>query len=415
MSRQATKGIAIVGGGIAGLAAALNLHARGIDCTVYERAPEVLEIGVGITILPHAMREFSALGIQDEIVAAGIENLESCFFNRFGQKIYCEPRGLTAGYPVPEVGLHRGRLHTILYRKAVEILGADRIVTDHDLIDLEQDEDGTTLHFRRTAGGQMAAPVRAALVLGCDGINSSVRKQFYPDENVAFAGINTWRGVTRMPPILTGRTYMRVGSIRTGKMVIYPIANLGDGSGNQLINWVAEIERPGQTKNDWNKTSSAEDVPDLFKAWHFNWLDVGRMIEQAERIFEYPMVDRDPVDRWTFGRATLLGDAAHPMYPRGSNGAAQASIDARTIADKLAELPPQEALKAYEAERLPACNRVVETNRSTPPDIINIRVEELVGDQPFDNLDDYISQDELRALSDDYKSAANFSAASFRA
>ncbi len=414
LSRTRPLQVAVVGGGIAGLAAALNLRARGIACTVYERVPEVREIGVGITVLPHAMREFAALGVQDELVAAGIENLESCFFNRFGQKIYGEARGLAGGYPFPEVGLHRGRLHTILYRKALAALGSGGIITGRDFAALEQDAEGVTLHFADTATGLPSEPVRADIVLACDGVNSAVRRQFYPSETVAFAGINTWRGVTRMKPVLTGRTYMRVGSIRTGKMVIYPIANFGDGSGDQLVNWVAETEKPGEAMNDWNKTASEAEVPALFKGWKFDWLDVGRMSGRAERIFEYPMVDRDPVERWTFGRVTLLGDAAHPMYPRGSNGSAQAAIDARTAADRLAELPPADALRAYEADRLPACNRLVETNRTAPPDIINIRVEELVGDRPFDNLDDHISQDELRALSDSYKSVANFTAGSFR-
>jgi len=406
--------VAIIGGGIVGLATALNLHRRGLECTVYERAPEILELGVGITLLPHAMREFAALGIQDELLAQGIENTESCFFNRFGQKIYGEPRGIAAGYPFPEVGIHRGRLHMTLYRKALAELGGDRIVTDRAFVGLEQDDNGVTARFADTSTGQSVDPVRADVLLACDGVNSTVRSLFYPDETVAFAGINTWRGVTRMTPIFDGRTYMRIGSIRTGKMVVYPIADLDDGSGGQLVNWVAEVQKSDETMNDWNKTADAVSVPDLFKSWRFDWLDVGRMIENADRIFEYPMVDRDPVDRWVFGRVALLGDAAHPMYPRGSNGAAQGSIDARTIADRLAEMPVDEALKAYESERLTAANTVVVTNRATPPDFINIRVEDLVGDRPFENLDDFISQEELRALSETYKAAANFSVDSFR-
>ncbi|MFD1911869.1 flavin-dependent oxidoreductase [Halodurantibacterium flavum] len=398
--------IAIIGGGIAGLATAINLKKRGFSPTVYERAPEILELGVGITILPHAMREHEALGIQAELVAAGIENVESCFFNRFGQKIYGEPRGLSAGNANPEVGIHRGRLHLVLLRKAQDVLGTDRIVTGRTFTGLEQDAEGVTIHLTDTVSGEALAPLRADVVLGCDGVNSAVRRQFYPDEGFAFAGINTWRGVTRMKPILTGGTYIRIGSIRTGKMVVYPIARFDDGSGDHLINWVAEIQSPDAVMNDWNRKVEPADLPDVFSSWHFDWLDVPAMIAGASEIFEYPMVDRDPVDRWSFGRVTLVGDSAHPMYPRGSNGSAQAVIDARVVADRLATLPPEEALKAYEAERLPACNKIVVTNRTAPPDLINIRVEELVGDRPFDNLDDFITQDELRALSDGYKTAA---------
>jgi hypothetical protein len=205
---------------------------------------------------------------------------------------------------------------------------------------------------------------------------------------------------------------MRVGSILTGKLVIYPIVNDVDGEGNQLINWMAENKQESVGKNDWNKKGDLADFFEIYKSWRFDWLDVAQMIESAEQILEYPMVDKDPVSRWTFGRVTLAGDAAHPMYPRGSNGAAQAAIDARTLADLLAKhQDARDALKAYEAARLEPTAKVVRTNRDHPPDFINIKVEELVGDRPFENLDDYITQGELRALSEIYKKIAGFSVA----
>jgi len=410
MAHTDTSGdIAIIGGGIAGLALALNLHSRGIPCTVYERAPEVKELGVGITLLPHAMREFTALGVDKEIIATGIENRESAFFNRFGQLIYKEPRGKYAGYSLPEIGIHRGRLHLILYRAAVNRLGQDRIKTGHEATGVDQDDNGVTIHFKDPKGAKLPS-VTARAAIACDGINSALRKQFYPDDKVAFAGINTWRGVTRRKPILDGRTYMRVGSILTGKMVIYPIIDDVDGEGNQLVNWMAEIQQDTQGKNDWNTSGNLDDFYHIYESWKFDWLDVAEMVRNSEQILEYPMVDKDPVDRWTFGRVTLAGDAAHPMYPRGSNGAAQASIDARTLADLLAKHSddPAAALKAYEDARCQTTGKVVRTNREFPPDFINIKVEELVGDKPFDNLDNYITQDELRALSDGYKKVAGF-------
>ncbi len=399
--------IAIVGGGIAGLALALGLHQRGIGCTVFEAAPELREIGVGITLLPHAMREIAALGLDDVIRMAGIENETSAFFNRFGQHIYAEPRGRHAGYSQPEIGIHRGRLHGILYRAALDRLGPDSVRTDHQLVGHTQNDNDVTLHFRRMSDGSALPDVLAGIVIACDGVNSTIRQSYYPGEAIAFTGINTWRGVTRRAPILGGRTYMRVGSLRTGKMVIYPIADNDDGT--QLINWVAEIERPGEVRNDWNRPGNTADFLPIFENFRFDWLDVRQLILDAEMVLEYPMVDKDPVARWTFGRVTLAGDAAHPMYPRGSNGSAQALIDARTLADLLASHPPIEALAAFEAARLPATSAIVQTNRTSPPDVINLKVEELVGDRPFDNLDDHISQAELRALSDDYKSVAGFS------
>jgi 5-methylphenazine-1-carboxylate 1-monooxygenase len=407
--------VAIVGGGITGLCLALNLQTRGISCHVYERAPEVKELGVGITLLPHAMREMTLLGLADQLKAIAIENVESCFFNRFGQLIYKEPRGKYAGYAYPELGIHRGKLHLVLFNTARERLGADRILTDHQGMRVEQDEDGVWVRFVETSSGRTLEPVRADVVIACDGVNSAIRRQFYPDEQLAFTGINTWRGVTRRPPILTGRSYLRVGSINTGKIVIYPIVDDVDGEGNQLVNWMAEIKADTTEQNDWNQPGNLADVLPIYQDWHFDWLDVPEMIRQADVILQYPMVDKDPVERWTFGRVTFAGDAAHPMYPRGSNGSAQGAIDARTLADCLQDArDPRDALRAYEDARLEPTSRVVRTNREHPPDFINIKVEQLVGDQPFEDLDRYITQDELRALSDQYKQIAGFSIEALR-
>jgi 2-polyprenyl-6-methoxyphenol hydroxylase-like FAD-dependent oxidoreductase len=412
MSSETTTGIAIVGGGICGLKLALDLHQRGIACDVFERAPKIKELGVGITVLPHGMREFAALGLSEKLTALGIENRESCFFNRFGQLIYKEARGKFAGHAFAEVGLHRGRLQKTLFDAAREWLGPDRIVTDRDCVGVEQDEETVTLHLRETSTGRAVAPVRPMGAIACDGVNSGVRKSFYPDESLAFAGINTWRGVTRHKPILGGRAYLRIGSILTGKIVIYPIIEDVDGTGHQLINWTTEIKSDSFEKNDWNEPGDLADFIHLYEGFRFDWLDVPEMIRNSDVLLEYPMVDKDPVARWTFGRVTLAGDAAHPMYPRGSNGSAQAVIDARVLADCLAGDPdPRSAFAAYEDERREATAKVVRANREHPPDFINIKVEELVGDRPFDNLDDYITQDELRALSENYKRIAGFSVA----
>jgi 2-polyprenyl-6-methoxyphenol hydroxylase-like FAD-dependent oxidoreductase len=399
--------IAIVGGGIAGLGLALNLHRRGIAARVYEAAPELKELGVGITLLPHAMRELAALGLDGEISQAAIEMRESCFFNRFGQLLYTEKRGREAGYPYPELGILRGKLHMILYRAALARLGADKILTGYPCTGAEQAEGRVRLFFRGRD------PVDCEIAIGCDGVNSALRRQFYPEETMAFGGINSWRGVTRMEPILSGHSYMRIGSIQGGKMVLYPISDLGGGM--QLVNWVVNIQSGKPEKNDWNKPGRIEDFIGYFKDWRFGWLDVPAMIGRAEVLLEYPMVDKDPVAAWSFGCVTLAGDAAHPMYPRGSNGAAQALIDARVLAEKLAEAGGgPAALKAYEAIRRPATSRIVLANRANPPDVINIKVAELTGDKPFDRLDRFITQDALRALSEDYKRIAGFARADVR-
>lgn len=400
--------VAILGGGIAGLGFALGLHARGIDCEVFESVPEVREMGVGITLLPHATRELEALGVLPQLEAVAIENYESVFYNRYGQYIYQELRGRHAGYATPELGIHRGKLHRVLFEETLRRLGPERVHTGHRCVRVDQDAHAATVNFELAAGG--TRQVRAEVAVACDGVNSTVRKQFFPDDKVCFAGINTWRGVTVRKPILSGKSYVRIGSIDTGKMVIYPIVDNVDGQGNQLVNWMAEIRQPGEKMNDWNKAGDARDCVALFQDWTFDWLNVPELILQAERVFEYPMVDKDALPQWSFGRVTLMGDAAHPMYPRGSNGSAQSLIDARTLVDLLAQpgADPVHALQAYQDLRLPATARVVQTNRSVPPDAIIMKADELSGGKPFTRIDDLISQDELRQISENYKQIAGF-------
>lgn len=400
--------IAIVGGGIAGLSFALGLHKRGIDCDVFEAVTDIKEIGVGITLLPHAMRELAELGLQDALEAAGIENLESVFYTQHGQYVYKEARGRHAGYTLPEIGIHRGKLHRILFDAAVSRLGADKVHTGMRCSAFSQNDDGVQIEFSN-AHTQTSIKVQAQIAVACDGVNSVVRAQMHPQDALCFAGINTWRGVTVHPPILTGKSYLRIGTVEVGKMVIYPIIDNVDGKGNQLINWVAELQKPNAAMNDWNRPGDPAVCAEIFKDWTFDFLNVPELILKADKVFEYPMVDKNALPFWTQGRVTLMGDAAHPMYPRGSNGSAQALIDAKTLADQLAQhTDPQEALKAYEVLRLAPTAKVVETNRNVPPDFIIMKAQELSGGKPFRHIDDLITQDELRQISDHYKTVAGF-------
>ena len=400
--------IAIVGGGIAGLSFALGLHHRGIDCDVFESVSEVKEIGVGITLLPHGMRELAELGLQDALEAAGIENLESVFYTQHGQYVYKEARGRHAGYALPEIGIHRGKLHRILFEAAIKRLGSDKVHTGMRCSGFVQNSDGVQLDFLNTHTNTIVS-LEAQIAVACDGVNSVIRKQMHPDDALCFAGINTWRGVTVHPPILTGKSYLRIGTVEVGKMVIYPIIDNVDGKGNQLVNWVAELQKPNAVMNDWNRPGDPAVCAEIFKNWTFDLLNVPELILKADKVFEYPMVDKNALPFWTQGRVTLMGDAAHPMYPRGSNGSAQALIDARTLADQLSQhADPKEALKSYEALRLAPTAKVVETNRNVPPDFIIMKAEELSGGKPFRHIDDLISQDELRQISDNYKSVAGF-------
>ncbi len=400
--------IAIVGGGIAGLSFALGLHKRGIDCDVFEAVTDIKEIGVGITLLPHAMRELAELGLQDALEAVGIENLESVFYTQHGQYVYKEARGRHAGYTLPEIGIHRGKLHRILFDAAVSRLGADKVHTGMRCSAFSQNDNGVEIEFSN-AHTQTSLKVQAQIAVACDGVNSVVRAQMHPQDALCFAGINTWRGVTVHPPILTGKSYLRIGTVEVGKMVIYPIVDNVDGKGNQLINWVAELQKPNAAMNDWNRPGDPAVCAEIFKDWTFDFLNVPELILKADKVFEYPMVDKNALPFWTQGRVTLMGDAAHPMYPRGSNGSAQALIDARTLADQLAQhTDPKEALKAYEVLRLAPTAKVVETNRNVPPDFIIMKAQELSGGKPFRHIDDLITQDELRQISDHYKTVAGF-------
>ena len=400
--------VIIIGAGIGGLSTALFLHKHGIDCRVYEAVPEIKPLGAGISLLPHGTKELIDLGLLPDLQATAVEFKESCFFNGFGQLIYRDARPPQW----PQFLVHRGDLQFLLLKAVHERLGHDRVVMQHQCYAVENVSGGVRAKFRDPVSGKNLEVIEGRCLIASDGIHSAVRKQFYPGETrPAFAGIMMWRGVTKGKPFLSGGSHVRAGSLRTGKMVIYPIRNNIDAAGNQLINWVAELHRDTFVLNDWNKAGKKEDFFQYFKDWHFPWLDVAKLIEDADLILEYPMVDRDPVAQWSFGRITLLGDAAHPMYPRGSNGAAQAIIDARVIAQQLAkQSDPEVAFKVYQEQRLGLTRDIVLTNRSTPPDILIETVHARTGDKPFSNLDDVISQDELRKLLESYKSVAGYRA-----
>ena len=400
--------VAIVGAGIGGLTLALALHRAGIACRVYEAAAEIRPLGVGINILPHASAALRSLDVLESLERVAVVTREAAFFNRFGQHVYSEPAGRWAGHDAPQLSIHRADLQARLLEAVRARIGADRVVTGRACVGAESlAADGVRLRFRDPEGRPLAEAT-AAVAVGCDGIHSALRRQLYPDEGAPrWSGVNMWRGVVPLAPFLSGATMVRAGWLSVGKMVIYPIRNDIDGSGRQLVNWVAEIEAEAPVRRDWNARGRLEDFLPTFADWRFDWLDVPAMIRATETVLAYPMVDQDPLPRWSHGNVTLLGDAAHPMVPRGSNGAGQAILDAICLAEQLAARGlGADALAEYDRLRNAATARIVLANRSTPPDAILREVHERSGDKPFARIEDVVSREALARIADDYKRIA---------
>ena len=396
--------IVIVGAGIGGLAAALSLEAAGFrDIEVFERVPTVRGLGVGINLLPHAMRELGELDLADRIAALGVAPAALAYYNRHGQLIWSEPRGLEAGYRWPQQSVHRGRLQLELLAAVRERLG-DVVHTDHRLIDLVPGGDQDTAVFETPAG---TVRIDADVIIAADGIHSAVRALQHPDDGEpVWSGLTLWRGTAVIPSYLDGRTMIMAGDGEQ-KFVAYPLSG-PDASGRARVNFIAERRGAGNTDVDWNRAVDPAPIVDLFREWRFDWLDVPATIAAADEILEYPMVDRNALPSWTRGRTTLLGDAAHAMYPNGSNGGSQAILDARTLAFHLATAPNvPAALAAYEADRRPATTALLEMTRQTGPE----RVMQLAYERAprgFDDVHDVIPADELAEIAASYKRAAGF-------
>jgi 2-polyprenyl-6-methoxyphenol hydroxylase-like FAD-dependent oxidoreductase len=402
--------VIIVGGGIGGLTTALMLHARGIACEIFEQAEGIRELGVGINTLPHAIKELAGLGLLERLDAVAIRTHELIYTNRLGQEIWREPRGLDAGYDVPQFSIHRGRLQSVIYQAVRARLGESRIHTGHRLGGFSQDETGVTGYFFDRNGTHRAS-VRGDILVGADGIHSTVREMLYPNEGPArWNGAMLWRGAIDWPSFLTGRSMVIAGGM-AAKLVIYPIADAARPD-RRLTNWavlvkVAEAGVP-PAKEDWSRLGRCEDLMPHVQRFNIPYVNAKALIEATPEFWEYPMCDRDALPRWAHGRVTLLGDAAHPMYPVGSNGASQAILDARALADLLVRAEhPAHALWAYEQERLPPTAQIVRMNRSGGPEGVIDAVEARAPDG-FSDIDSVLSYDERKAIVRGYASTAGF-------
>ncbi|HEY1230812.1 MAG TPA: flavin-dependent oxidoreductase [Ramlibacter sp.] len=402
--------VLIAGGGIGGLSLALTLHQIGVPCLVFEAVPQLQPLGVGINLQPNAVRELYDLGLDDRALdTIGLQAREWALVGRNGRDIHAEPRGLLAGYRWPQYSLHRGRLQMLLYRAVLERLGEDAVLLGHRVVGYRNEADRVVASIESRDGRRVEAS--GDLLVAADGLHSTVRAQMHPDQPpIHWGGAIMWRGTTPGVPIRSGASFVGLGSLKH-RVVFYPISPPDAASGLATINGIAEItvdNSQGWTQGDWNRRVDVGDFIHHFEGWDFGWLDVPAMLRGATEIFEYPMIDRDPVPTWVDGRVALLGDAAHVMYPVGSNGASQAIVDARVLGAALVERGVQPAaLRAYDEKLCADVSALVLRNRGAGPFGILGLVDDRCGGV-FDNIDDVIPAAEREAYMARYKAAAGF-------
>lgn len=416
-STQEQAPVLIAGGGIAGMAMALTLHQIGVPCRVFETVPDLQPLGVGINLQPNAVRELYELGIgAEQLDTIGIQAREWALVGRNGNDVYAEPRGLLAGYKWPQYSVHRGQLQMLLLREVQRRLGLDAVQTGCRVTGYRNEAQGVTAFVETHQGQRLEVPGR--LLIAADGLHSAIRAQMHPDQPpIQWGGAIMWRGTTPGKAIRTGASFVGVGSLRH-RVVLYPISPPDPLTGLSTINWIAEItvdNAGGWTQGDWNRRVKLEDFIHHFEGWNYDWLDVPAMLSGASEVFEYPMIDRDPVPTWVDGRVALIGDAAHVMYPVGSSGASQGIVDTRVLGAAMIEhgVTPA-ALQAYDQKLCKDISALVLRNRGSGPFGILGLVDERCGGV-FDDIDAVIPKAERDEFMARYKQAAGFAIESLNA
>ena len=399
--------VIIAGAGITGLTLAISCHQAGIPFRIFEQVSELKPLGVGINVQPHAVRELFEMGLEAEMDAIGVRTREVAYFSKKGKQIWSEPRGQFAGYTWPQFSVHRGGFQMMLFRALEARAGKGTVVTGREAVDCKDVEGAVIVTFRDKQGNLSTA--EGTVFVACEGIHSNIRAKLYPGEGAPhWGGSILWRGTAKAKPFITEAT-MGMAGHEWQKFVTYPISKADPETGEAEINWIAELKFPPDKKwnrEDYNRHGNFDDFFPAFADWHFDWLDIPKLMQDGGYCYEFPMVDRDPVDRWTFGRTTLAGDAAHAMYPIGSNGASQGILDARVLVREfIARGVGVEALEAYEGERRPATTRLVMANRGNGPDHVMNIVEERCGGE-FDKVSDVLDEAELKEIAANYKKIA---------
>ena len=405
-----TDRVIIAGGGIAGFAMALTLHQIGVPCLVVEQVEEIRPLGVGINLQPNAIRELHDLGfVQTDLDAIGVPAREWALVGMNGQEIYAEPRGTHAGYLWPQYAAHRGKFQMMLYDRFRAVAGDENIRLGSRVAGYDIMPDGSVIAIIESPEGAAREPGR--LLIGADGIHSAIRAQMHPDQPpIHWGGAMLWRGTSLARPVRTGSSFVGLGT-HEHRMVIYPISAPDPDTGLALINWIAEVtyeDVDDADRSGWFSRVEIDDFIHHFEDWTYDWLDVPALIRGADAAYENPMIDRDPIPTWVDGPVALMGDAAHPMYPTGSNGASQAIIDARVLGALFLQhgVGPA-ALAAFDAQMCAPVSEVVLRNRGAGPfGLLNIVNDRCGG--VFDDIDEVIPAAEREEFMARYKAAAGF-------
>lgn len=401
--------VIVAGGGIAGMTMALTCHQLELPVIVHESVKTIEPLGVGINLQPNAVRELFELGLERDLAEIGIQAKEWALVGKNGNDVWSEPRGLDAGYRWPQYSVHRGHLQMMLYRQVLKRLGPKAVISDSRLKSYNNDNDHVLAHFVDSDGKEQK--VEGSILVGADGLHSSVRAQMHPNDGPPkWGGAVMWRGTTQAKPIRTGASFVLLGKLEQ-RFVCYPISQPDPITGKAIINWIAELTYDTSKEwghSDWNTQVPVEKFINHFSDWSYEWLDVPQLIRQASAVYEYPMVDRDPLTTWVDGRCVLVGDAAHVMYPVGSNGASQAIVDTRVLGSAFVKHGlDQTALLHYESLNLKEMNELVLRNRGAGPIGILGIVEERCGGV-FDKIEDVIPRSEIEQYMSNYKAAAGF-------